>query len=77
MHVLGLRWHDGVHLWFIPKVAPFVLLRSGEDVVLLDDNREVVIALVQLLGNQLTLVVLLSFSRLCLRHTRELLSTLL
>jgi hypothetical protein len=45
--------------------------------VLLDDSREVVVALVQLLGNRLTLVVLLTFSRLSLWHTRDLLSALL
>jgi hypothetical protein len=77
MHVLGLRWHDGIHLHFIPKVAPFVLLRSGEDMVLLNDSREVIVALVRLLGSRLTLVVLLTFSRLRLRCTRELLSALL
>jgi hypothetical protein len=46
VHVLGLRWHDGVHLRFIPKVAPFALPQSGEDVVLLDDSREVIVTLV-------------------------------
>jgi hypothetical protein len=63
MHVLGLRWHDGIHLRFIPKVAPFVLLRSGEDMVLLDYSWEVIVSLVWLLGSRLTLVVLLTFSR--------------
>jgi hypothetical protein len=38
-------------------------------VVLLDDSREVIVALVWLLGNRLTLVVLLTFSRLRLRRT--------
>jgi hypothetical protein len=46
-------------------------------VVLLDDNREVVVALVRLLGNRFMLVVLLTFSQLCLLRTRELLSALL
>jgi hypothetical protein len=64
VHVLGLRWHDDVHLRFVPKVIPFVFIRSGEDVVLLDDSREVVITLVWLLGIWLMLVVLLTFSRL-------------
>jgi hypothetical protein len=45
-------------------------------VVLLDDSREVVVALVRLLGNRLTLVVLLTPSRLGLRSARELLSAL-
>jgi hypothetical protein len=38
VHVLGLRWHDGVLLSFVPEVIPLVLIRSGEDVVLLDDG---------------------------------------
>jgi hypothetical protein len=45
--------------------------------VLLDDSREVVVALVRLLGSRLTLVVLLTLSRLRLRHSRDLLSALL
>jgi hypothetical protein len=77
VHLLGLHWHDSVHLRFVPKVIPFVFPWSGEDVVLLDDSREVIVAVVQLLGNQLTLVVLLMPSRLCLRSARELLSALL
>jgi hypothetical protein len=46
-------------------------------VVLLDDSWEVVVALVRLPDNWLTLVVLLTFSRLRLRRTWELLSALL
>jgi hypothetical protein len=46
-------------------------------VVLLDNSREVVVALVWLLGNRLTLVVLLTFSQMRLQCTRELLSALL
>jgi hypothetical protein len=53
VHVLGLCWHDGVHLRLVPKVIPFVFPRSGEDLVLLDDSWEVVIALVGLLGSRL------------------------
>jgi hypothetical protein len=45
--------------------------------VLLNDRREVVIALIRLLGNRLALVVLLTFSRLRLRGSGELLSVLL
>jgi hypothetical protein len=45
--------------------------------VLLDDSWEVVVALVRLLGSRITPVVLLTFNRLCLQHTRELLSVLL
>jgi hypothetical protein len=74
VHVLGLRWHDGVHLRFVPKVVPFVLLRSGEDVVLLDDGWEVVVSLVRLLGSRLMLVALLTFSRLLWWRARELTS---
>jgi hypothetical protein len=77
VHVLGLRWHDSVHLRLIPKVVPFVFPWSGEDVVLLDDSREVVLALVWLLGSRLALMVLLTSSRLLLQGSRELLSTLL
>jgi hypothetical protein len=77
VHVLGLRWHDGVHLRFVPKVVPFVFPQSGEDVVLLDDSREVIVALVRILGNRLTLVVLLTPSQLRLRSARELLSAFL
>jgi hypothetical protein len=77
VHVLGLRWHDSVHFRLVPKVIPFVFPRSGEDVVLLDDGREVVVALVWLLGSRLMLMVLLTSSRLCLRRSRELLSVLL
>jgi hypothetical protein len=43
---LGLRWHDGVHLSFVPEVVPLVLLQSGEDVVLLKDSWIVVLILV-------------------------------
>jgi hypothetical protein len=75
VHVLGLHWHDGVHLRFVPKVIPFVLLWSGEAVVLLDDGWEVVVALVWLLGSQFMLVVLLTFSRMLWRHARVLTST--
>jgi hypothetical protein len=74
VHVLGLWRHDGVHLRLIPKVIPFVFLRSGEDVVLLDDSWEVVVTLVRLLGGRLMLVVLLTFGRLLWWQTRELLS---
>jgi hypothetical protein len=45
--------------------------------VLLDVRQEVIVALVWLLGNRLVLVVLLTASRLRLRGSRELLSTLL
>jgi hypothetical protein len=46
-------------------------------VVLLDDSREVVVALVWLLSSRLVLVVLLTSSQLRLRGSRELLSALL
>jgi hypothetical protein len=46
-------------------------------VVLLDDSREVIVALVQLLGGWLALMVLLTSSRLHLQGFMELLSALL
>jgi hypothetical protein len=77
VHELGLCWHDGVHLRLIPKVVPFVFTWDGEDMVLLDDRREVIVALIRLPGNRLALMVLLSSSRLRLWDSRELLSSLL
>jgi hypothetical protein len=77
VHVLGLRWHDGVHLRLISKVIPFIFPWSGKDVVLLDDSREVVVALVWLFGSRLMQMVLLTSRRLRLQSARELLSTLL
>jgi hypothetical protein len=77
VHVLGLRWYDSVHLCLIPKVVPFVFPLSGEDVVLLDDSREVIVALVWLLGSQLALMVLLTSSWLRLRGSGELLIALI
>jgi hypothetical protein len=77
VHVLGLHWHDGIHLRLVPKVVPFVFLWSDEDVVLLNNSQEVVIALVRLLSGRLALVVLLTSSRLRLWSARELLSMLL
>jgi hypothetical protein len=74
VHVLGLRWHDGIHLRYVPKVVTFVLLQSGEDVVLLNDGWEVVVALVRLLGSRFTLVVLLTSRRLLWGRGRELTS---
>jgi hypothetical protein len=46
-------------------------------VVLLDDSREVVVALVWLFGSRLALVVLLTSSRLRLQSAREMLGALL
>jgi hypothetical protein len=66
VHVLGICRHDGIHLRLVPKVIPFVFSQSGEDVVLLNDSREVVLALVRLLGGRLALMVLLTSSRLYL-----------
>jgi hypothetical protein len=77
VHELGFRWHDGVHLCLIPKVVLFVFPKGGKDVVLLDVRREVVVALVRLLGSRIVLMVLLTSSRLRLQGSRELLSTLL
>jgi hypothetical protein len=50
----------------MPKVVPFILARGGKDVILLNIRREVVITLVQLASSRLMLLVLLTFSRLCL-----------
>jgi hypothetical protein len=76
VHELGLRWYDGIHLCLDPKVVPFVFPWGGEDMVLLDDRQEVIVALIRLLGNRLALVVLLTSSRLRLRGSRKLLSAL-
>jgi hypothetical protein len=46
VHVLGLWRHDSIYLSFILEITPLVLLRSGEDVVVLDDGRIVILALV-------------------------------
>jgi hypothetical protein len=73
----GIHWHDDVHLRLVPKVIPFVFPRSGEDMVLLDDRREVIVALVWLLGSPLVLVVLMTSSWLRLQGSRDLLSALL
>jgi hypothetical protein len=64
VHELGLRWHDGVHFYLVPKVVPFVFPRGGEDMVLLDNRREVVVTLIRFLGNRLALMVLLTSGRL-------------
>jgi hypothetical protein len=77
VHELGLRRHDSVHLFLVPKVVPFVFARGGKDVILLDIRRKVAVALVRLVGNRLMLLVLLTSSRLRLRSSRELLSALL
>jgi hypothetical protein len=77
VHELGLYWHDGVHLRLVPKVVPFVFPWGGEDMVLLDDRQEVVVALIRLLGKRLVLRVLLTSSRMRLWESRELLSSLL
>jgi hypothetical protein len=78
VHILGLRWHDGVHLSFILEVVPLVLLLSDEDMVLLDVGWIVVLALVRH-WSQLVLAVpvLLTFSRLFWRWPRQLVGALL
>jgi hypothetical protein len=64
VHVLGLRWHDNVHLSFILEVIPLVLLLGDNDVVLLDVGWIVILALVYH-WSQLMLAVLvpLAFSQ--------------
>jgi hypothetical protein len=76
MHELGFCRHHSVHLCFVPKVIPFVLAGGSEDVILLHIRREVII-LIWLASSRGTLLVLLTFSRLHLRRTRDLLSALL
>jgi hypothetical protein len=46
------------------KVVPFILARGGKDVILLNIHREVVITLVRLASSRITLLVLLTSSRL-------------
>jgi hypothetical protein len=60
----------------MPKVIPFILAGGGKDVVLLNIRREVII-LVRLASNRVMLLVLLTFSRLRLRRSRDLPSALL
>jgi hypothetical protein len=60
----------------MPKVVPFVLAGGSEDVVLLHIHREVII-LIRLASSRVTLLVLLTFSRLRSRRTRDLPSALL
>jgi hypothetical protein len=77
VHELELRWHNCVHFYLVPKVIPFVFPWGGEDMVLLDDRREVVVTSIRLLDNRLALMVLLTSSQLRLWDSRELLSSLL
>jgi hypothetical protein len=76
MHELGFCRHHSVHLCLMPKVIPFVLAGGSEDVILLHIRREVII-LIRLASNRVALLVLLTFSRLRLRCTRDLPSALL
>jgi hypothetical protein len=77
MHELWFCRHDGIHLRLMPKVVPFVFSRGSKDVILLNIRRKVVLTLIRIVGSQLVLLVLLTSSRLCLRDSRELLSSLL
>jgi hypothetical protein len=77
VHELGLCRHDGIHLHLVPKVIPFVFAQGSKDVILLNICREVILALIWIIDSQLMLPVLLTFSRLRLRDSRELLSALL
>jgi hypothetical protein len=77
VHELGLRRHDGVHLRLVPKVVPFVFAQGSKDVILLNIRRKVILALIRIIGSRLMLLVLLTFSWLRLRDSRELLSALL
>jgi hypothetical protein len=60
----------------MPKVVPFILAGGSEDMILLNIHREVIV-LVRLASSQALLLVLLTSSRLRLRHTRDLPSALL
>jgi hypothetical protein len=60
----------------MPKVIPFILAGGSEDVILLHIRREVII-LIRLASSRVTLLVLLTFSQLRLRRTRDLPSALL
>jgi hypothetical protein len=77
MHELGFCGHDGVQLRLVPKVIPFVFARGSKDVILLNIRRKVILALIRIIGSRLMLLVLLTFSRLRLRDSRELLSAVL
>jgi hypothetical protein len=76
MHELGFCRHHSVYLCLVPKVASFVLARGSEDVILLHIRREVII-LIRLASRRVALLVLLAFSRLRLRRSRDLSSALL
>jgi hypothetical protein len=76
MHELGFCRHHNIHFCLVPKVASFVLARGSEDVILLHIRREIII-LIRLASSRVALLVLLTFSWLRLRRTRDLLSTLL
>jgi hypothetical protein len=76
MHELGFCRHHSIHLCLMPKVIPFVLARGSEDVILLHIHREVII-LIRLASSRVTLLDLLTSSRLRLRCTRDLSSALL
>jgi hypothetical protein len=77
VHELGLCRHDGVHLRLVPKVVPFVFARGSKDVILFNIRQKVFLALIRIVGSWLMLLVLLTFSRLCLQVSRELPSALL
>jgi hypothetical protein len=77
VHELGLCRHDGVHLCLKPKVIPFVFARGSKDVILLNIHQKVLLALIRIIRSRLTLLVLLTFSRLRLQTSRELPSALL
>jgi hypothetical protein len=77
MHELGFCRHDGVHLCLVPNVIPFVFARGSKDVILLNIHQKVILALIQIVGSRLMLLVLLTSSRLHLQSSRELLSALL
>jgi hypothetical protein len=60
----------------MPKVVPFILAGGGKDVILLNIRREVIIS-IRFAPSWVTLLVLLTSSRLRLRRSRDLPSALL
>jgi hypothetical protein len=61
----------------VPKVVPFVFARGSKDVILLNIHQKGLLTLIWIVGSRLMLLVLLTFSRLCLQVSRELMSALL
>jgi hypothetical protein len=76
MHELGFCRHNGVHLCLMPMVVPFILAGGGKDEIVFNIRQEVII-LIWLASSRVTLLVLLTSSRLRLRRSGNLPSALL